>query len=32
VADENVSSALPGSDVVGEYVADFVTTATRLAA
>jgi hypothetical protein len=31
VADENVSSALPGSDVVGEYVADFVTTATRLA-
>jgi hypothetical protein len=31
VADESVSSALPGSDVVGEYVADFVTTATRLA-
>jgi len=31
VADENVSSALPGSDVVSEYVADFVTTATRLA-
>jgi hypothetical protein len=31
VADESVSSALPGSDFVGEYVADFVTTATRLA-
>ncbi|MBV9393439.1 MAG: hypothetical protein JOZ84_03415 [Methylobacteriaceae bacterium] len=31
MADENVSSALPGSDVVSEYVADFVTTATRLA-
>jgi hypothetical protein len=31
VADESVSSALPGSDVVGEYVADFLLTANRLA-
>jgi hypothetical protein len=31
VADESVSSALPGSDVVGEYVADFLLTASRLA-
>ncbi len=28
---ENVASSLPGSDVVGEYVADFLTTAYRLA-
>jgi hypothetical protein len=31
MADESVGLGLPGSDVVGEYVADFVTTATRLA-
>ena len=31
MADESVSSALPGSDVVGEYVADFLVTANRLA-
>jgi hypothetical protein len=31
VADESVSSALPGSDVVAEYVADFLLTANRLA-
>jgi hypothetical protein len=31
VADESVSSALPGSDLVGEYVADFLLTANRLA-
>ena len=31
MADESVSSALPGSDVVGEYVADFLLTANRLA-
>ena len=28
---ENVASALPGSDVIGEYVADFLVTANRLA-
>jgi hypothetical protein len=28
---ESAASALPGSDVIGEYVADFLTTATRLA-
>lgn len=31
MADESVSSALPGSDLVGEYVADFLLTANRLA-
>jgi hypothetical protein len=31
VADESVSSTLPGSDIVGEYVADFLLTANRLA-
>ena len=28
---ENVASSLPGSDVIGEYVADFLVTANRLA-
>jgi len=28
---ENVASALPGSDAIGEYVADFLVTANRLA-
>lgn len=28
---ENVASALPGSDVIGEYVTDFLVTANRLA-
>jgi hypothetical protein len=28
---ESAASALPGSDVIAEYVADFLTTATRLA-
>ncbi|GAC1337796.1 MAG: hypothetical protein NVSMB26_25080 [Beijerinckiaceae bacterium] len=31
MSDPHVTSALPGNDVVGEYVADFLTTATRLA-